>query len=156
MTTSTLHVSKSLVPTSDDESEILSVIQSLYQAHLDKSAENIAAPFAADAAVYDLEPPLMHHGISVERKRKWLASWDTPIELEPSDLTIKVSGDLAVVHGFVRMSGKKKEGDRPVSFWMRSTLCLERGAEGWRITHEHTSVPFYMDASLRPAFDLHP
>jgi len=24
------------------------------------------------------------------------------------------------------------------------------------VVHEHTSVPFYMDASLRPAFDLKP
>lgn len=156
MTTKTLHVSTSLVPTSDDEAEILAVIQSLYQAHLDKSAEGIAAPFAPDAAVYDLEPPLMHQGISVERKLNWLAGWDTPIELEPRDLTVKVSGDLAVVHGFVRMSGTKKEAGRHVDFWMRSTLCLEREESGWRITHEHTSVPFYMDGSLRPAFDLEP
>lgn len=156
MTTTTLHVSTSLVSTSSDEAAILSVVQLLYQAHHEKSAEGIAAPFATDAAVYDLEPPLMHQGISVERKRKWLAGWDTPIDLEPGDLTVKVSGDLAVVHGFVRMSGTPKAAGQPVSFWMRSTLCLERGEEGWRITHEHTSVPFYMDGSLRPAFDLQP
>jgi ketosteroid isomerase-like protein len=39
---------------------------------------------------------------------------------------------------------------------MRETLCLERQGGGWRIVHEHTSVPFYMDAALRPAFDLQP
>jgi PhnB protein len=43
-----------------------------------------------------------------------------------------------------------------VNFWMRETLCLARRGSGWRIVHEHTSVPFYMDASLRPAFDLEP
>jgi ketosteroid isomerase-like protein len=39
---------------------------------------------------------------------------------------------------------------------MRETLCLEREADSWRIVHEHTSVPFYMDGSMRPAFDLKP
>lgn len=40
---------------------------------------------------------------------------------------------------------------------MRETLCLERQGSGeWKIVHEHTSVPFYMDATLRPAFDLEP
>jgi PhnB protein len=39
---------------------------------------------------------------------------------------------------------------------MRETLVLERREDGWKIVHEHTSVPFYMDATLRPAFDLQP
>ena len=39
---------------------------------------------------------------------------------------------------------------------MRQTLCLERHLSGWHIVHEHTSVPFYMDRSTRPAFDLQP
>jgi ketosteroid isomerase-like protein len=54
------------------------------------------------------------------------------------------------------MRGTKKGTDFPIDFWMRETLCLQRVAGGWRIVHEHTSVPFYMDGSLRPAFDLQP
>lgn len=49
-----------------------------------------------------------------------------------------------------------KHGSPHVSFWMRETVALERAAGKWRIVHEHTSVPFYMDGSLRPAFDLQP
>jgi ketosteroid isomerase-like protein len=67
-----------------------------------------------------------------------------------------VSGDFAVCHGFMHMSGTKKGAEQAVNFWMRETLCLQRQGDGWRIVHEHTSVPFYMDASLRPAFDLQP
>ena len=33
---------------------------------------------------------------------------------------------------------------------------LPRQRAAWRIVHEHTWVPLYMDASLRPAFDLQP
>jgi ketosteroid isomerase-like protein len=54
------------------------------------------------------------------------------------------------------MDGNKKGVDQRVSFWMRETLCLLRKGEAWQIVHEHTSVPFYMDGSLRPAFDLQP
>ena len=151
MATATAHV-----PVSKDEAEIRSLLESLYQAHHNKNPEGVAAPFAPGAPVYDLEPPLMHEGISVDRKRKWMAGWDTPIDLEPRDLTVKVSGDLAVVHGFLRMSGTQKSTGRPVSFWMRVTYMLERTKSGWRITHLHDSVPFYMDGSLRPAFDLEP
>jgi ketosteroid isomerase-like protein len=54
------------------------------------------------------------------------------------------------------MSGTLKAAGRPISFWMRETLGLHREAGAWNIVREHTSVPFYMDGSLRPAFDLQP
>ena len=57
---------------------------------------------------------------------------------------------------FLRMSGTKKGTEGTVSFWMRSTVCLQRQGTGWKIVHDHASVPFYMDGSLRPAFDLRP
>ena len=53
--------------------------------------------------------------------------------------------------------GRKKGADHDVDFWMRETLCLARDNEaGWKIVHEHTSVPFSMDGSNRAAFDLEP
>jgi ketosteroid isomerase-like protein len=39
---------------------------------------------------------------------------------------------------------------------MRWTVCLKRAGGAWQIAHEHTSVPFYMDGTFRPAFDLQP
>ena len=42
------------------------------------------------------------------------------------------------------------------AMWFRMTLCLHRAGEGWRITHEHVSTPFYMDGSFRTAVDLQP
>lgn len=143
-------------PASTDEAAILSLISSLHQAHHDRSAEGISAPYAPHAVIYDLEPPLMHDGISVERKRDWLATWDSPIGLEPRNFELTIDGDHAYGHGYLRMAGQKKGVDRPVSFWMRETLCFERVHGAWRIVHEHTSVPFYMDETLRPAFDLRP
>ena len=35
-------------------------------------------------------------------------------------------------------------------------MILERVNGTWKVVHEHTSVPFHMDGSLRPAFDLQP
>ncbi len=63
MSSATLHV-----PASADEAQILALVASLHQAHHDKSAAGIAAPYAPHAVIYDLEPPLMHDGISVPRQ----------------------------------------------------------------------------------------
>jgi ketosteroid isomerase-like protein len=149
MTTATVKVQPS-----KDEAEILALLNALAKAHHAKNAAAIAAPFASDAAVYDLSPPLLHRGIDIREKQAWLDSWDGPIEIESRDFKFTITGDSAFGYGYLRMSGNPKAVGRHISFWMRATVCLQREAGAWKIVHEHTSVPFYMDGSLRPAFDL--
>jgi ketosteroid isomerase-like protein len=141
---------------SKDEADIRALIKSVHQAHHNKDAAAIVAPYARDAAVFDLAPPLSHRGMEVEQKKAWLDTWEGPIDCESRDLSITVSGDFAFCHGFYRLGGTPRAAGRPISFWMRATVCLSRRGGAWRIVHEHTSVPFYMDGSLRPAFDLEP
>jgi len=139
-----------------DKAEILALVESMLRANHDKNAAAFAAPFAQDAAVFNLAPPLVHHGIDLKEKEAWYESWSTPVDLDARDLKVTVSGDLAFCHGFLRLTGTKKGPEGSVSFWMRETLCLERIGGEWKIVHEHASVPFYMDGTLRPAFDLQP
>jgi ketosteroid isomerase-like protein len=139
-----------------DLADITRVLDSLYQAHHEKNAAAIAAPYAADARLFTLSPPLDQRGISVEEQQAWLDTWEGPVDLRSSDMQITVSGDFAFCHGFVQMSGTPKSAGRHMSFWMRSTVCLRRDGGTWRIVHDHVSVPFYMDGSERPAFDLKP
>ena len=156
MSTATMNVSVSNAPGSKDEADILAVVETLTSANHDKNAALFAAQFAPDAAVYNLAPPLTHQGIDLAEKQAWFDSWATPVDIEARNFKITVSGDIAFAHGFLRMSGTKKGAESTVNFWMRETLCFERQGSGWQIVHEHTSVPFYMDSSVRPAFDLVP
>jgi ketosteroid isomerase-like protein len=142
--------------TAADEAAIFAVVENLCQAHLYKNVAKFAAQFAPNAAIFNLAPPLVHYGVDKRDKQAWFDSWSTPIDLEPRDFQVTVSGDLAFCHGYFRLSGTKKGPEGAVSFWMRETLCLARQASGWQIVHEHSSVPFYMDGTLRPAFDLQP
>jgi ketosteroid isomerase-like protein len=141
---------------SRDEGEILALLTSLRQAHRDKDVAAIANCYAADAVICDLSPPLAHHGVDVVEKQAWLDSWDGPIELEPRDNMLTIDGDTAFTRGYTRMSGRLKAAGEAISFWLRDTICLKRGHDGWKIVHLHSSVPLYMDGSLRPAFDLQP
>ena len=142
--------------TAQDELAILAVIEGMAKARYDKNPRAIAAPYTPDAAIFNLAPPLAHRGIDIAETQAWLDTWDGPIEIEARDFHVTVSGDAAFCHGYMRMAGSKKGVDQRVTFWMRETLCLSRKADTWQIMHEHTSVPFYMDGSLRPAFDLNP
>jgi ketosteroid isomerase-like protein len=151
MTTATLSV-----PVSVDEAAILALVEARHQAHHDKDGAAIAAGYSSDAAVFSLAPPLAYCGVDPQEKQAWLDGWVGPVEIESRDFKLTVSGDFAFGHGFLRLSGKKKGAEARVDFWMRSTLAFEREGDGWRIVHDHVSVPFYMDGSLRPAFDLQP
>ena len=153
MTTATL---QEHVKVSTDEAEILALMDRQLKAHHDKDGAAIADNYTVDAAVFSLAPPLTHHGVDAKEKQAWLDSWEGPVELEPREFKLTVSGDFAFGHGFLRMSGTKKGAEAKVDFWMRSTFAFERQRDGWRIVHDHVSVPFYMDGSLRPAFDLRP
>ncbi len=144
------------VPVSVDEAAILALIDARHKAHHDQNGAMVAAGYAADATVFSLAPPLMYHGVDVREKQAWLDSWEGPVKIESRDFKLTVSGDFAFGHGFLRLSGTKKGTEGKVDFWMRSTLAFERQKDGWRIVHDHVSVPFYMDGSLRPAFDLKP
>jgi ketosteroid isomerase-like protein len=144
------------VPGSRDEADIRALIENLHKAHHNKDAAAIVALYAQDAAVFSLAPPLSHRGMDLQEKKAWLDTWEGPLDCESGDLNITVSGDFAFCHGFYRLSGTPKAAGRSINFWMRATVCLHRDGGAWRIVHEHTSVPFYMDGSLRPAFDLKP
>jgi ketosteroid isomerase-like protein len=142
--------------TAHAKDEILALIASMCKARYDKDPNAIAASYNPDAAIFSLAPPLLHTGIDTSETQAWLDTWKGPIVIEPRDFQITVSGETAFCHGYMRMAGNKIGVDHPVSFWMRETLCLERIRNRWTIVHEHTSVPFYMDDTLRPAFDLKP
>ena len=141
---------------SNDEAAIRSVIESVGKAHQEKNAEGIVAPYASDAVIYSLAPPLRHVGMETKQIQAWLDTWEGPVEREARDLTIQVTGGFALAHGYYRLGGTPKSAGPPISFWLRATVALRREGNGWQIVHEHTSVPFYMDGSLRPAFDLQP
>jgi ketosteroid isomerase-like protein len=39
---------------------------------------------------------------------------------------------------------------------VRATICYRKIDGKWMVTHEHVSVPFYMDGTYRAAVDLKP
>jgi ketosteroid isomerase-like protein len=130
------------------------VLAALQQAHHAKDAAAIAARYAPGARIADLGPPLMRRGIDAAELQAWLDGWDAPVELTARDMEVEIDRDLAVCHG-VEHTRTERAGDA-VAWWCRATYVLARTEAGWRITHAHSSVPFYMDGSDRAAIDLEP
>ena len=103
MSTATLNA-----PATTDEAAIFAVLDNLSQANFTKNTALFAAQFAPDAPIFNLAPPLIHHGINTAEKQAWFDSWSTPVDIEPRDFKVTVTGDIAFCHGYIRMAGTKK------------------------------------------------
>jgi ketosteroid isomerase-like protein len=58
-------------------------------------------------------------------------------------------------HSLNRIRGKRTNGEE-TDVWVRATVGYHKINGKWMISHEHLSVPFYMDGSVRAAVDLKP
>jgi ketosteroid isomerase-like protein len=116
------------------------------------------AAFDASIVKFDLAPPLQETGSSVldpAGLQWWLNTWDGEVIVELTQLSITVGGDAAFCHCLEHIQGTRNDGEDQ-NMWTRSTLGLKKIDDAWKITHEHNSVPFYMDGAERPALDLQP
>jgi PhnB protein len=77
------------------------------------------------------------------------------VEITARDVVVTIDGDLAVAHGLQHVRTRTRGGEN-AAWWSRVTRTFARTPGGWRITHEHDSVPFHMDGSFRAALDLEP
>jgi ketosteroid isomerase-like protein len=137
-----------------DADAVRSVLDAIADGFRARDAEAVNRHFAPDARLADLAPPLRHLGPNAAALQEWMDGWDGPIETTTRDLRIVASGDLAVCHGLTHTATTR--GGAPAAWWARLTTVLQRTDEGWRIVHDHVSVPFYMDGSDRAAIDLEP
>jgi PhnB protein len=104
---------------------------------------------------FSLAPPLVVNEPDAKALQAWFATWQGPLVYELRDLTITAGDAMAFCHGLTRLAGTKIDGQKN-ELWFRQTLCLRTVADTWKITHQHDSVPFYMDGSLKAAVDLRP
>ena len=141
--------------TDTEKMEIKTVFESVRKGLHNKDAAAIVAQYTPDAVIFDLAPPLAHMP-DVPGLTAWLDTWEGPVGLEGHELTIEVSGDLAFCHALSKVSATSKADGQRAEWWQRITVCLRQMGGAWKIVHEHTSVPFYMDGSYRASIDLEP
>jgi PhnB protein len=136
------------------ERAIRQAIEARNAALTSKDVAGVMASGAAGFVSYNLAPPLKAGG-GKAGLAAWFATWDGPIRHEMRDLRIVAGDEVGFAHGLIHMSGRKLDGE-VVDLWFRQTFGLKRSSRGWKIVHEHGSVPYYMDGSFRAAIDLKP
>jgi ketosteroid isomerase-like protein len=143
------------VTAEEDAADIRAILDALAAAYRAKDAEAIERHYVEGARIADLAPPLLRRGFDARAIQTWLDGWDGPVEIATRDLVVEVDDALAVSHGLQHVATRTRGGEE-AAWWSRITRTFARTPAGWRITHEHESVPFHMDGSFRAAVDLEP
>jgi ketosteroid isomerase-like protein len=144
---------------SQDEAQIRQLMNDQETAMRARDAERLVSRYAPEAVKFDLAPPLRHTGPEVHDAnglRSWFSTFDGPIDYEIRDLTVTAGEDVAFCHSLNRLSATPHGAPEGFELWFRATVGLRKIDGTWRITHEQTSTPFYMDGSLKAAVDLQP
>jgi PhnB protein len=143
------------MPIGSAETQIRSAIDEWTRAIGRKDPDAVATFFTRDLVTFDLAPPLKHSGFDRQALAGWFGTWQGDIDYDVTDLQLSVGSDLAVARSLDHMRGKKTDGEA-VDLWTRSTVCFRKAADGWKVFHVHSSVPFHMDGSYKAAIDLKP
>jgi ketosteroid isomerase-like protein len=138
------------------DSEVRALLDLQSEAMRTKDIDRLMSLYSPDIVYFDVVPPLQYVGAAALRGRflHWFDSWKGPIGMEIRDVTLLVSGDIAVAHWLSRANGTLKNG-RAVGSWVRATNCCQRSNQKWLITHEHVSWPVDV-MSGSAAMDLTP
>ena len=131
-----------------DDDGIRELIEGRTRAVASKDVDAAVNHHAADVTMFDVVNPLRYRGVDTvrERTREWFSLYKNEIGYQISDLSITEGNDVAFAHYVYRVTGTKVDGER-VQMWVRATLCFQKVAGAWKLTHEHDSVPFDPQAS---------
>ncbi|SDM45095.1 YybH family protein [Allokutzneria albata] len=124
-----------------------------------KDAERVVATYAPEVVIFDLAPPLSRAGAEVTSPdgiRAWFDGFAGPLGYDVTDLVVTAGADVAFCHSLNRLAATPHGFPEGFEMWFRATTGLRVVDGEWKITHEHTSTPFYMDGSFRAATDLRP
>lgn len=145
------------INTAKDEAQISQRLESWTKALRTKDLDALMGHYAQDILVFDLAPPLHYKGAAAYRKNwaDWFPSFQGPIGYEIRDLSITTGEKMAFCYSLNRISGKRTNGEQ-TDVWVRATVGFRKFGGRWMITHEHFSVPFYMEPPYKASLDLKP
>ena len=143
--------------TTTDEGQIQAIIEDYGEGLRNKDADRCVSHYADDIVQFDMMPPLEFRRKETARKNlaEWFKTFAGPIGVEITGLTIAAGTEAAFAFCLNHISGTSSNGQKN-DHWVRVSIGFQKTDGKWLVTHEHVSVPFYMDGSFRAALDLEP
>lgn len=141
------------------ERQIKDLREKLTDALRAKDSKGVIGNFAEESVMFLLAPPLQfktgENAPGINGIEEWFETFEGKITYEVKEFTVTTGETTAFCHSLNRITGSRKNGEE-TDIWVRETLGLKKVEGVWKITHQHQSVPFYMDGSAKAAINLKP
>ena len=127
-----------------DEAEIRAMENAMIQGYSAKDLDRALAVYLQDETlfVFDAIPPRQYVGIKAWRadNEGFLGTFQGPVKVEMSDLSVTTDGKLGFGHNIQRFTGTDKNG-KPVDLTIRVSDGYKKINGKWWIVLEHLSFP---------------
>ncbi len=87
---------------------------------------------------WEIERPFLLEGVDIQRH----------------DISMHISADQAFVHGYFKLIPLNSEIQHMV-YWSRFTVCLQKKPHGWKLVHQHMSVPVDLQTQAMLELQIH-
>ncbi len=137
------------------ENEIRALVEAWHTTVTGGDLDRIMAFYDDDVVAFDAIATLQFVGAAAYREH-WAQCLQFMGEgsIVLHSVTVQASDDLAVAWFIDRCSGPNEQGEME-SGYTRGTACYRRQGDGWRIVHEHFSMPIDMQTG-KAIFDAAP
>jgi len=128
----------------DAEEPIARMLEAYKAAVFAKDVEALMSLYDPDVRVFDAWGQWSYDGVQAWRGMvaRWLGSLATErVVVDLDEVQKTVTQDVAIIHAFATYACISAEGNARHATRNRLTWVLRRRAGGWRVVHEHTSVP---------------
>ena len=134
-----------------EEAAIRDLLERFVAAVCAKDLEAMLACTGPAIATFDVGAPLQNKGPAAVRKlwKETIDAYET-IAYEMHHLEVFTSGDIGFSRSMNTFGGTQAAGHSVVT--LQSTLGFQRIEGGWKIVHEHASMPF--DAEMKALTSL--
>jgi ketosteroid isomerase-like protein len=124
------------------QDEIREILEEWARATREGAQEEVLRNHEPEVVIYDVLPPLKYDGAEAYRKSwdEWQPDTEGEFHFDLHELEVSAGRDVGFAHGLIRCAGRTVEG-REFEDWVRATFCLRRHDAGWRVAHQHISMP---------------
>lgn len=120
--------------------EIQAVLDGWAEALFAKDLEALARFYTDDVRVFDLAESCSSYAVLRSLWEKCFPFFTQPIGVNRRKVQAMVGTDIAVITCYTQVTGTEVEHPA-VNAWMRTTVCLRKVDDGWKIFHDHISFP---------------
>lgn len=125
-----------------NERAVRVVLEEWARATREGRQDDVLGSHLPDAAIYDVLAPLKYEGTAAYRA-SW-AEWQPETTGEGvfafEELRVTAGAEVAFAHGVIRCGGTLPNG-KTFEDLVRATFCLRKQDGGWRVAHQHISMP---------------